>query len=96
VHSENQLAGIGWYVQWFSIAAEGNFVPVVWDKLAPSVPLVAIPAPYAYMALAVLAGTLSWHLIERGPIQRLKKFVPYAPSTSSDVPQKAVAMAPAA
>jgi peptidoglycan/LPS O-acetylase OafA/YrhL len=72
-----------------------KFAPFIWDRLAPSIPMLAIPAPYAYMALAILAGTFTWHLLER-PIQRLKRLIPYAPSKPSDAPKKAEAIARAA
>jgi peptidoglycan/LPS O-acetylase OafA/YrhL len=55
------------------------FAPVVWLRLAKHVPAVAIPAPYAHVALSVLAGALSWHLLEK-PLGRLKRWFPYVPT----------------
>jgi len=70
----------------YSVYVMHNFTPLLWAWVAPHVRWVAIPAPYAHVTLSILAGMLSWNLIER-PIQRLKRLIPYAPLPTGDAGQ---------
>ena len=70
----------------YSVYVLHNFTPLLWAWVAPHVRWVAIPAPYAHVTLSILAGMLSWNLIER-PIQRLKRLIPYAPHPTGDAAQ---------
>ena len=79
----------------YSVYVLHNFSPYLWLKLEPFVQSVSIPAPLAHLVLSILAGALSWHLLER-PIQSLKRFIPYGPSKRKDVPMTSESLARAA
>jgi peptidoglycan/LPS O-acetylase OafA/YrhL len=72
----------------YSVYVLHNFAPLVWTSLVPRPWKIEVPAPYAHLALSILAGALTWHLVER-PIQRLKRLIPYEP-----FPQREAANSP--